>query len=52
MRHIGFSRPDIAHTKRGIKHLELIDTIQPTRHTKATAAAIMCVKLSSLLYKH
>ena len=48
-RHIGFSRPARVHTTNGIKHRELINITQPTRHTNATAAAIMCTRLSSLL---
>lgn len=49
MRQTRFSLPAIAHTTNGIKHRELSNITQPTRHTKATAAAIMCVRLSSSL---
>ena len=51
MRQTGFSLPAIAHTTKGIKHRELTNITQPPRQTKATAAAIMCIMLSSLLYR-
>lgn len=40
-RQTNLSRPHIAHTTNGIRHLWFTIATQPNKHTKATAAAIM-----------